>query len=153
MKLALALAVLLRDDKTLLTNLDDLMFLLEVLVAEVSLVPDSEVCGSAGLDDLHALPPLPAQPGHAGPGGNIQDLELSLSGGRQLGWRTDGGGVDRDQSWGWSGGSARQQHRLVRFPAWRTGPQLGERPGNLNVNRRLIWRGGNFNDLLLCGHI
>ena len=134
----LGLAVLLRDDKALLTDLYDLMmFLLEVLEAEVCLVPDGEVCGGAGLDDLHALPPLPAQPRHAGPAGDVQDLERSLPGWRRLARR-----VDWDQSRGWSGGSAGQQHRLV-------GPELGERPGDLDVNRRLVGRRRNLNDLLL----
>ena len=146
----LGLAVLLRDDEALLTDLNDLMmFLLEVLEAEVCLVPDGEVCGGAGLDDLHALPPLPAQARHAGPARNIQNLELRLSWWRQLCWRTGGGGVDWDEARGWSGGSAGQQHRLVGFPFLRTGPQLGERPGNLDVNWRLIRRGRHLNDLLL----
>ena len=146
------LALLLRDEEALLSNLNDLMFLLES-EAEVWLFSDSEVCRSAGLDDLHALPPLPAQPGHTGPAGNVQNLELRLPGRRHVDWRTDGRGVDWDQSRGWSGGSARQQHRLAGFPAWRTGPQLGERPGNLDVNWRLIGRRRHLDDLLLGGNI
>ena len=136
----LGLAVLLRDEETLVTNLDDLMFLLEG-EPELCLVPDSEVCWSAGLDDLHTLPPLPAQPRHAGPAGNVQDLKLSLAGWRQLQLPSR---VDWDQARGRSGGPAGQQHRLV-------GPQLGERPGNLDVNRRLVWWRRNLNDVLLGG--
>ena len=112
------LALLLRDEEALLSNLNDLMFLLES-EAEVRLVSDSEVCRSARLNDLHALPSLSAEPGHAGPAGNVQNLELRLAGWRHLGWRTDGRGVDWDQSRGWSGGSAGQQHGLAGFTSWR----------------------------------
>ena len=68
----LDLARLVRDQEALPANLDE---------AEVLLVPDGQVCRGAGLDDLHALSPLPPQARDAGPAGDVQYLELGL-----LGW-------------------------------------------------------------------